>query len=401
MNLKTTSREVLYQQVWQTPMRDLAKQYGLSDQGLRKHCIRQQIPIPVTGHWAKVQAGKKVKQPPPLPEYSEAKAEARRKKVWESGQEKKAMADAAWTPPVETPSTERARWHPALKELREVVDQCGVRSRQLEKHAKWIEANPKLADRNRHAQSEANLWHLFVNSGLLIKETAHKFLMRVSLTYSARALRILNVILFRAEQEGYTVAIAGNLERVVISHDKGKVLIRISERFREEVLPKEMHLSSFSSREVRHRPTGQLSVMVDHLGYNEAVISDKPGLLIEQNLEKVMRAIEDRHLKSVAQALKLEEYARQRKVSEEHDRQREIERKAQQARIEAENSRRSLLYTEIDNWDRATKIRLYLSYLSEQDRGDVPTSKAFEEWAAWAIGVANELDVSRSRLFMT
>lgn len=51
------SREDLYRQVWQTPMIQLAKSYGVSDQGLAKLCARHDIPRPPRGYWAKREAG--------------------------------------------------------------------------------------------------------------------------------------------------------------------------------------------------------------------------------------------------------------------------------------------------------------------------------------------------------
>jgi hypothetical protein len=36
----------LYELVWSKPMRDLAKDFGISDAGLAKHCRRLGIPVP-------------------------------------------------------------------------------------------------------------------------------------------------------------------------------------------------------------------------------------------------------------------------------------------------------------------------------------------------------------------
>ena len=54
------TREELYKQVWETPMSRLGKEYGLTDNGLRKICDRLNIPYPPRGHWAKKAAGQKV-----------------------------------------------------------------------------------------------------------------------------------------------------------------------------------------------------------------------------------------------------------------------------------------------------------------------------------------------------
>jgi hypothetical protein len=61
-------RDELYKQVWATPMRTLAKRYGISDVGLNKICRKLNVPVPGLGYWAKIQAGQEVPQPklPPL-----------------------------------------------------------------------------------------------------------------------------------------------------------------------------------------------------------------------------------------------------------------------------------------------------------------------------------------------
>ncbi len=60
----TISRTVLYERVWATPIRTLAREFGLSDVGLAKVCRRHNIPRPGLGYWACVQAGHKMKQTP-------------------------------------------------------------------------------------------------------------------------------------------------------------------------------------------------------------------------------------------------------------------------------------------------------------------------------------------------
>ena len=52
------TRELLYQQVWETPMSRLALAYGLSGNGLAKICDRLEVPYPSRGYWAKKAAGK-------------------------------------------------------------------------------------------------------------------------------------------------------------------------------------------------------------------------------------------------------------------------------------------------------------------------------------------------------
>lgn len=58
------SRWKLYAQVWETPISRLAADLGISDTGLRKACLRHDIPVPARGHWARLSAGQKVGAPP-------------------------------------------------------------------------------------------------------------------------------------------------------------------------------------------------------------------------------------------------------------------------------------------------------------------------------------------------
>jgi hypothetical protein len=48
--METHTRQQLYDLVWSQPMRDAAKKLGLSDNGLRKHCVKVFVPLPPQGY---------------------------------------------------------------------------------------------------------------------------------------------------------------------------------------------------------------------------------------------------------------------------------------------------------------------------------------------------------------
>ena len=58
--LTANEREALYNEVWSEPMTTVSKRYGMSDNGLRKHCKTLGIPLPSLGYWARIKAGQKV-----------------------------------------------------------------------------------------------------------------------------------------------------------------------------------------------------------------------------------------------------------------------------------------------------------------------------------------------------
>jgi len=57
--VKKFTRLELYDLVWSKPMTTLAKEFNLSDNGLRKICKKNDIPLPNSGHWAKIKYGYK------------------------------------------------------------------------------------------------------------------------------------------------------------------------------------------------------------------------------------------------------------------------------------------------------------------------------------------------------
>jgi len=64
------SRRDLYRRVWSKPLSGVAKELGVSPNGIAKICNRLLVPYPSRGHWAKVSGGKAPARPPlpPAPE---------------------------------------------------------------------------------------------------------------------------------------------------------------------------------------------------------------------------------------------------------------------------------------------------------------------------------------------
>ena len=52
------TRDDLYQQVWEEPVSKIAPRYGISDVGLKKICVKLNVPVPPRGYWAKLANGK-------------------------------------------------------------------------------------------------------------------------------------------------------------------------------------------------------------------------------------------------------------------------------------------------------------------------------------------------------
>lgn len=57
MAVRSIQRRELHALIWSKPMRDAAAQLGMSDVGLKKACIRHNIPVPPQGYWNRIAAG--------------------------------------------------------------------------------------------------------------------------------------------------------------------------------------------------------------------------------------------------------------------------------------------------------------------------------------------------------
>lgn len=73
--IRTIARTELYERVWTTPMTTLAKEFGISDVGLRKICKRANIPLPPGGYWMMKQYGKRLPRKPALPPLKPGESE--------------------------------------------------------------------------------------------------------------------------------------------------------------------------------------------------------------------------------------------------------------------------------------------------------------------------------------
>lgn len=105
-------RDELYERVWSKPMRDVAKEYGVSDVALKKMCRKLDVPTPPQGHWNRVAAGHDVVRPVLRP-----LGEKERDRIvisWWQEHEPIAPTDAALVTAAAERSTERIVVGPSL-----------------------------------------------------------------------------------------------------------------------------------------------------------------------------------------------------------------------------------------------------------------------------------------------
>jgi hypothetical protein len=393
----TLNREVLFEQVWSTPMSKLCKVYDMTDQGLRKACIKLQIPLPQRGHWAKIAAGYQIDRPN-LPPFSEGAAP----KAAE-GTMRMAKLIGSATPPVSVVAHEvpvvplkAEQLHVAIRGVLLDFDTAAEEALRWKKKFDWEQENP--GKQYRGVQPRFGSWQYFADAGQLLRATHKRSFMRVSLSAYKRGFQLLNSLIEQLEQAGFSVELPKDRERLRATRDAATVSIRLAEKL-EVGQRKELNSWSKEARFVRTlTPTGRLFIGIEQVGYGETQVADRSGFPLENRFADVMAAVEDRLQRSIDTQT---EWARQRERSEERERVRQEEarlREVAKRAEEAEQARRQALLKEAKDWQQASTLRTYLAHLEERRSAGGQAMDTFDEWVSWANEVANQLDGSDARV---
>ena len=212
MKKLTLSRKELYDLVWSESMLSLSRKYNISDVGLRKICIRMNIPTPENGHWKKIQFGKKVKQPPSPPNF---------------------MGDADVTL-----SMRADNMNPIS---RGGISPAKILQKEIENVLKFILAVPKkLTNPDKlivAARESLNSRGRYEHNGLLSCDRG-ELDIKVSRPNVARALRFMDTLIKALRARGHVTEIKNDSTYVIIEEEDIKVQFR--EKLKREII-KEAH----------------------------------------------------------------------------------------------------------------------------------------------------------------
>ncbi|WZB75173.1 hypothetical protein WJ972_00540 [Achromobacter insuavis] len=155
-------------------MTKLCREYGLSDNGLRKICKVLSVPTPPAGHWMKLEAGKPVAMPPLPPAGAQESyvLEVRESTSLLEGMRSAIAADLGDRIAAEADDASRivipsaGRWHSALIPFRDRVLERVKKWRQEEKI--YEASRAKKASRLRQEPSlDGYVWKMFVEEEAL------------------------------------------------------------------------------------------------------------------------------------------------------------------------------------------------------------------------------------------
>jgi hypothetical protein len=352
-------REDLYARVWTTPLRKLAKEFGISDVGLAKVCRRHSIPLPGLGYWARVQFGKNPGRTPlpALEQLGAAMIEIAVRPVHDM-QELAVLAE-----PVTVPvSDDQPITHP-----------FAIRTQRMLAHGRKDERDVLFPKQGRAS-------HVQVSKAAL-----------------PRALRILDALLRAMDEREHPLSWPKDLDaRLTVAVLGENLLFTISEGVEQKAQdPTEQEPARqipspwYTSQRRDYQPTGHLRLTIEGVPYGiRHTWGDATKQRVEQCLGKFIAT-----LPHVAQAIKKEREEherRHRKWEEERKREEECRQRREEYKRKAELTKKLA-----SAWHDAKLIREFAiafarasAQLSKTEAGR-PQAESF---FVWVMEYADTLD---------
>ena len=333
------TRAELYEKVWATPVRTLAKEFGMSDVGLSKICRKHDIPVPPLGYWRKTETGHNAVRPP-LPPAA-------------NGLENLDIyVRERLAPELAALATEAA---PEIAIPPELSHTLIVRTEKLL-------ASGKENDKKLIVPKDGALSHVLVSRDQM-----------------PRALRMMNALFLALEERGQSVSWPKEQEAALTLAVDGEVVrfcvLEITKSLRHILTPAEQK-HPWMAPKWDYKVSGKLQFRIDGLPYSSGV----RGTWSDGKCQRLEKCIGDIivGLRVASAAIK-----KNRQETEERERRWEEERKQKEERRRKaeEHKRKAEFVTKLmRNWEEAENVRTFVKAmaecvgkleLSEEEKGDI------------------------------
>lgn len=342
------SRKELYELVWKESMLSLSKRFDISDVGLRKICLRMEVPVPPAGYWVKIQFGKKVKQARLSTQHKGEETVQLRFRDENSATSKSNLARS-------------------------------TRILEVENDSKLILQVPeKLAKPDPLVLSSKSILSKQ-------KPDTYNYIGTVSCSYEAldirvakdnieRALIFFDTLIKSLKARGHSVEIKNRKTLAIVKgHD--------FEMFLREKMRKESVQDGTWSRQVFY-PKGILALQIG--GWYGREYKDG-SVKLEEQLAKIIAGLELSAEQRTQQQLAFEKAAAKRKERERLAK--ELEERKQQDLLNFKK-----LLTDSERWHKAENLRRYIQEVENRaEKNQSPSAENFE-WIEWAKRKADWYD---------
>ncbi|MCW3107243.1 MAG: hypothetical protein JWQ09_1749 [Segetibacter sp.] len=342
------TRKELYDLVWKEPLLSLSKKYDISDVGLRKACMRMNIPLPKAGHWQKLRYGKKSPVKALPKDYT--------------GDEKMILRLRPEGESIKRPSQKSI-----LSELQKEIES----DPKLDMRVPEKLTNPdKLIIEARNSLTERSK---YLNNGLAWCSIDH-LSIKVSPGNISRALRFMDKFIKVLKIRGHEVYVRHDSTYVVI--EKEEIMISLRESLKRELV------DDGRWKTAKDTPTGLLCLKMGR--YNDKEWKDGKQTLEEQlsqiivRLETEGKQLRERSLRREKERLEAQETERIRKELE----------KRQEKELEDFKG----ILQQASRLHKATTIRTYIDKVEAHAAENGNVTEEIMQWLAWARKKADWYD---------
>lgn len=348
MKSETLSRHELYNLVWSEPLLGLSKRYNISDNGLRKICIRMNIPLPKSGHWQKIDHGKQVRIIELPNDYS-----------GENEVTLEVMTDE---------SKRRTTITEEIKKLQlqiesEMKEQLVVPER-LTKPDELIRIT-----KERFAAKTKGDW-----SSKVFENYPTELNIHVATTNEPRALRFFNTLIKALRYRNHSIIAEHRVTKAILFEEEIEIRLKEKDKIIRETK------NGFTN--TQYEPTGILYFGVK-AGWSEKLWTDG-NVLIEQQLSNIIAYLEVK-----GRQLQQETIERELRWKEEEEKKK-LKRELEE-RQNKELNEFKLFLSKVERWKQMKFIRGYIDELEAKSK-EIDLLEEIKEWIGWAKKKADWYD---------
>lgn len=348
---KAITRIELYDLVWSKPVTHIAKEYGFSDNGIRKICKKHNIPLPKSGYWSKLKFNKEVVK------------------------EKLPKQD-------NSPDIKLEKANPLLYEGNHKLSEIALRKKELERSKELIFKVPDklskphkyiISTREYHKQlkivKKRGGWSNEVDS-------TNTLSIDVSENLLSRGLRFLDSLIKLFEKRGYEVTVTNKSEVKIKKHTYSFRLTEKHKRIKKD--------TNYGYDTFDLIPAGILCLKVDRT-YPIKEWSDTKTKLLEDKLKDILAWLELRAKEDEEQRVASELWQKQ------YQENLQKEKDLQKLKDEEFNKFESLFHT-ASRWHKSQYLRNYIKEFEEYAIKSNTLDSEKKGWIKWAKEKADWYD---------
>ena len=348
MKSETLSRIELYNLVWSEPLLRLSKRFNISDNGLRKICIRMKIPLPKSGHWQKVEHGKRVRIIELPADYSGEKEVT-----------------------LEVITEESIRKTTITEEIKKLQLQIESEMKeQLLVPEKLTKPDDLVrVTRERFAATAKRDW-----SSRVFKDYPDELNINVAVSNEPRALRFFDTLIKALRFRKHNVIAEHRVTKAILFGEKIEIRLKEKDKIIREIK------NGFTNTE--YEPTGILYFAIK-AGWSDKLWTDG-NVLIEQQLSNIIAYLE-------VKGKQLQQETIEREIRWKEEEEKKKLKRALEERQDQELNEFKLLLSKVERWKKMKFIRGYIDELEAKSK-EIDLHEDIKEWIDWAKKKADWYD---------